>query len=73
MAEPTLERGSKGDDVTDLQQGLIELDFKPGEVDGIFGVLTESAVRAFQTWAQTTADGIVGPQTWGALQPDESD
>jgi len=64
MAEPTLERGSKGDDVTDLQQGLIELDFKPGEVDGIFGVLTESAVRSFQTWAQTTADGIVGPLTW---------
>ena len=64
MAEPTLERGSKGDDVTDLQQGLIELDFKPGEVDGIFGVLTDSAVRSFQTWAQATADGIVGPLTW---------
>lgn len=64
MAEPTLERGSKGDDVKDLQEGLIELDFKPGAPDGVFGVLTESAVRSFQTWAKVSADGVVGPLTW---------
>ncbi|HEV7805864.1 MAG TPA: peptidoglycan-binding protein [Solirubrobacteraceae bacterium] len=64
MAEPTLERGSKGDDVKDLQEGLIELDFKPGTPDGVFGVLTESAVRSFQTWAQVAPDGAVGPLTW---------
>lgn len=64
MAEPTLERGSEGDDVEDLQEGLIELDFKPGAVDGIFGVITESAVRSFQTWAQAAPDGVVGPLTW---------
>ncbi|MDX6682327.1 MAG: hypothetical protein QOG94_2366 [Solirubrobacteraceae bacterium] len=64
MAEPTLERGSKGDDVKDLQEGLVELDFKPGEPDGVFGLFTESAVRSFQTWAQVVADGIVGPLTW---------
>jgi peptidoglycan hydrolase-like protein with peptidoglycan-binding domain len=64
MAEPTLERGSKGDDVKDLQEGLIELDFKPGAPDGVFGVLTESAVRSFQTWAKVSADGVVGPRTW---------
>ena len=45
MAEPTLERGSEGPDVKDLQEALIELDFKPGEVDGKFGVYTESAVQ----------------------------
>jgi peptidoglycan hydrolase-like protein with peptidoglycan-binding domain len=67
MAEPTLERGSNGPDVEDLQAALIELDFKPGEVDGVFGVLTESAVRSFQTWAKTTADGVVGPLTWEKL------
>ena len=67
MAEPTLERGSKGQAVKDLQEALIELDFKPGEVDGIFGVLTESAVKAFQGWAKVTVDGIVGPQTWERL------
>ncbi len=67
MAEPTLERGSEGQDVTDLQEALIELGFKPGEVDGIFGVFTESAVRAFQTWATVVADGIVGELTWEKL------
>ena len=67
MAEPTLERGSKGDDVTDLQEALIELDFKPGAVDGVFGVLTESAVKSFQVWAMLASDGIVGPLTWEKL------
>lgn len=67
MAEPTLERGSKGQDVKDLQEALIELDFKPGEVDGVFGILTESAVKSFQTWATLVADGVVGPQTWEKL------
>jgi len=74
MAEPTLERGSKGDDVTALQEALIELDFKPGAVDGVFGVLTESAVKAFQVWANLAADGIVGPRTWEKLDDaDKSD
>jgi peptidoglycan hydrolase-like protein with peptidoglycan-binding domain len=74
MAEPTLKRGSEGQDVKDLQEALIELDFKPGEVDGAFGVFTESAVKAFQKWAQLEADGIVGPATWEALDDaDRSD
>ncbi len=74
MAEPTLERGSKGEDVKDLQEALIELAFKPGEVDGVFGVLTESAVKAFQAWAKLAADGIVGPLTWEKLDDaDKSD
>jgi peptidoglycan hydrolase-like protein with peptidoglycan-binding domain len=67
MAEPTLERGSEGDDVKDLQQALIELDFKPGEPDGKFGLYTESAVKSFQSWAKLTMDGIVGPLTWEKL------
>ena len=74
MAEPTLERGSKGDDVKALQEALIELDFKPGAVDGVFGVLTESAVKAFQVWANLAADGVVGPLTWEKLDDaDKSD
>lgn len=64
MAEPTVKRGSEGPDVQDLQEALVELDFKPGEPDGVFGVFTESAVKAFQKWAQEMADGIVGPATW---------
>jgi peptidoglycan hydrolase-like protein with peptidoglycan-binding domain len=74
MAEPTLERGSQGQDVKDLQEALIELDFKPGAVDGLFGVYTESAVKMFQSWASLDQDGIVGPLTWEKLDlADKSD
>jgi peptidoglycan hydrolase-like protein with peptidoglycan-binding domain len=71
MAEPILKRGSKGQDVKDLQEALLELDFKPGEADGEFGVYTESAVKAFQKWTTLSADGIVGPETWEKLDDAE--
>ena len=67
MAQPTLEQGSEGPDVKGLQEALVELDFKPGEVDGVFGVFTSSAVKSFQRWATLTADGVVGPATWERL------
>lgn len=74
MAEPTLRRGAEGQDVSDLQRALIALDFKPGAVDGVFGVFTESAVKSFQKWAGAMADGIVGPATWEKLDDaDRSD
>lgn len=74
MAEPTLEKGSKGQDVTDLQEALLELDFKPGAVDGVFGVYTDSAIRSFQVWASIEADGIVGERTWEKIDDaDKSD
>jgi peptidoglycan hydrolase-like protein with peptidoglycan-binding domain len=36
-------------------------------VDGVFGPVTEAAVKAFQTSEGLSVDGIVGPQTWAAL------
>jgi peptidoglycan hydrolase-like protein with peptidoglycan-binding domain len=39
----------------------------PITVDGIFGPITDAAVRAFQRSKQLTVDGIVGPNTWSAL------
>lgn len=59
---PTLRKGSKGDDVKTLQ-GLV------GEsVDGDFGPMTEAAVISAQKKYGIVADGIVGPQTWKALE-----
>lgn len=46
-----------------LQQTLIDLSFKPGEVDGVFGVITESALKMFQATSQLEADGVLGQRT----------
>jgi len=37
-------------------------------VDGLFGSITEQAVKAFQTKKGLRADGFVGPNTWTALE-----
>lgn len=57
----TIKNGSKGRDVKLLQQKLNLA------ADGVFGPLTETAVKNFQRTHGLTADGIVGPQTWAAL------
>lgn len=50
-----------------LQQ-LLESNLYPvGNIDGIFGNRTASAVRAFQSANGLDVDGIVGPNTWNAL------
>lgn len=57
----TLKRGSRGAEVKTLQ-GKLNL-----MADGIFGPLTEEAVKEFQKRKGLTADGVVGAQTWAAL------
>lgn len=57
----TLRLGSRGQDVR-LLQGKLSL-----HVDGIFGRVTEEAVKVFQSEKNLKADGIVGPKTWAAL------
>ena len=66
-SQPVLRRGSKGSAVTELQNRLAALGFSPGAADGIFGSLTEGAVKSFQRSRGIPADGIVGSQTWGQL------
>lgn len=56
-----LRKGSKGEDVKLLQKKLNLIE------DGIFGPLTEEAVKAFQVYKGLEADGIVGAKTWAAL------
>ena len=57
----------RGDDVTTLQQRLTEMGFDCGRIDGIFGSLTESAVKEFQRQVGVSVDGIVGVGTYKAL------
>lgn len=63
----TVQSGSRGADVTYLQQRLAGLGYKPGTVDGIFGSRTLAAVKVFQKDHGLTSDGIVGPKTWAEL------
>lgn len=65
----TLILGSTGPMVEFLQNLLQKLGFYSGEIDGIFGPNTQSAVRNFQRSFGLSVDGIVGPNTWRALQP----
>ncbi len=55
----------RGGDVARVQQALIALgyDLGPDGADGIYGSLTEAAVKRFQTDQAITVDGVVGPET----------
>ena len=57
----------RGDDVAALQARLTEMGFNAGRVDGIFGELTESAVKEFQKSVGIKVDGKCGPATIIAL------
>lgn len=57
-----------GADVQELQHALGSLGFECGNVDGIFGAHTESALRKFQLNLGLPSDGIVGAATYTALR-----
>ncbi len=57
----------RGDDVAALQSRLTEMGFNCGRVDGIFGEMTEAAVKDFQKSAGVKVDGKCGPATIIAL------
>ncbi len=56
-----LKRGDRGTDVKVLQTALCLIP------DGIFGSITEEAVKTFQADHGLTVDGIAGPKTLAAL------
>lgn len=62
-----LREGDRGSDVKTVQEKLKRWGYYTGEVDGIFGEQTASAVRAFQKKNGLTVDGIVGTETSQAL------
>lgn len=59
----TYKRGSRGEAVKQIQKALHLL------ADGIYGIQTEEAVKAFQMHQGLKVDGIVGPATLVKLIP----
>lgn len=62
-----LRKGSTGSEVEELQRKLTSLGYTLGSVDGDFGEKTLAAVKAFQKDYSLDVDGVVGNQTWAAL------
>ena len=60
--------GSRGERVKILQKALITLGFLNGKADGVFGNMTLSAVKAFQSSSRLTVDGIAGRQTLSSIE-----
>jgi len=64
---PTLTRGDEGWFVNNLQNLLLILGYYTEEVTSNFDIITEHAVKSFQADWKLRIDGVVGPETWAAL------
>lgn len=62
-----VKQGSQGAIVTQIQTKLKNWGYYTGEVDGVFGSKTKSAVIYFQRVNGLTRDGIVGEKTAAAM------
>lgn len=66
---PILRRGTTNHHWTKLLQAVLGgLEMRPGPVDGVFGAVTQRAVRRFQVANDLIVDGWVGKQTWRSLK-----
>lgn len=65
---PQLQDGSSGEAVFRLQRSLNAATAANLTVDGKFGAKTTTAVKGYQASRGLDADGIVGANTWRALQ-----
>ncbi|GGS10174.1 hypothetical protein GCM10010252_56630 [Streptomyces aureoverticillatus] len=63
-----LDTNSTSWDVVEAQCLLRHHGQDPGTVDGAYGERTKDAARRFQKAEHLVPDGIVGPDTWGALR-----
>lgn len=63
---PIIGFGSSGTSVRVLQKLLISNGYGV-PVDGVFGPVTEIAVKAFQNRRRLSTDGLVGQKTWSEL------
>jgi putative cell wall-binding protein len=62
-----LKRGVSGQ-ATAVKALQTALGFSGGDVDGVFGSMTEGAVKKAQSDAGLTADGVVDAATWAAVE-----
>ncbi len=67
-----LKSGSSGEEVKALQNRLHELGYDPGEIDGIYGAGTKTAVKSFQKLNGLEADGMAGRETQKILFSDSA-
>lgn len=67
--KPVLKKGDKGSFVTLAQTELIQKGYDCGiyGADGKFGVMTEAAVKRFQTDNRIDVTGVINQETWDAL------
>ncbi|MET8135881.1 peptidoglycan-binding protein [Streptomyces sp. NPDC005251] len=66
--DASVQFGDTGPAVAEVQCLLKRAGFSPGGIDGIFGELTERAVKREQAHTKLVVDGMVGPHTWAALR-----
>ena len=64
----TLKKGSKGEEVEEVQQWLIDLGYLNDVADGKFGKKTEAAVKAFQKTLGVKQDGRLTDEQREELQ-----
>lgn len=64
---PTLRRGDRGSSVRYLQSLLRNQGYRI-DIDGVFGPQTQDRVERFQRSRFISSDGVVGPETWAALE-----
>ena len=64
ISRPTISHGDYGYNVREVQEAM------QITVDGDFGRMTESAIEGYQSRERLSVDGVVGPDTWKALDKD---
>ncbi|MEB3280821.1 MAG: peptidoglycan-binding protein [Lyngbya sp.] len=73
LTRPTLQTGSQGAEVLELQAALKLLGYYTGEVDGVYAESTAEAVSQFQQAANLPVTGVTNSATWNRLfPPDET-